>query len=277
LPFALAGCTALVDVSGLAGGDGTDATAPEAGDSGAPSQEAGTDGAPDAFDATPADATTTDGGSEASRCPAPRRVLTAKTATSTGGASNVSILLSDAQNAGDFVAVGVNYSPTCGAIASVTDTRGNVYRSLVPPLGRPGALVLETWGAENVAAANAGTNTVLVSFPNICASVNVKIVEYAGTATSNALIGQTSLAGAPDGGAPDGSLTTASAAVLFAHTADETSAHDAGAGWTVIFKDTWSTLALEQIVDAGGLYRVTYAPDPKENWVIEAIALRTCL
>jgi hypothetical protein len=196
--------------------------------------------------------------------------------TAGGLVNTIEVDFGAAQGAGHYNVVGVNYDPVgCGSVATVTDKMGNVYERLLDPLANGKALALETWGAANIAAAGAGANSVVVTFAHACGSRNGKVVEYAGVASSGVVEDRVALAG-QNGDAPDAGLTTTSSAVLFAHTANEGAATDAGPGWTPLFTDDWGTLTEEQLVQAPGRYSATYVPGPGEQWVMQAVALRSC-
>jgi hypothetical protein len=183
------------------------------------------------------------------------------------------VLAATDQRAGDFLVVGVNYDPVgCGQIAEVSDTAGDHFTRLVLPDGLPLALTLETWGAANVAAAPRQSNAVTVTFASACKIRNVKIAEYTGIDPVTPIDAYASTHGTSI--APSASVTTTHPSMLFAHSADQAAATSPGMGWTLLFIDDWYTLAEERVA-APGTNAVSYANDKSENWVLQAVALRS--
>jgi hypothetical protein len=222
---------------------------------------------PNAGDA--GDAGTVDAG-EAS-CPAFSRVQVAHANTLTGSSDALAVNLTQPQNAGDFLLVGVNYVD-CTPVQKIADSVGNAYERIVGADSMGDAGTLETWSAKNIAAAVAAANTVTVTFGGLCQRTNAKIVEYAGVDPVTPVDTTTSMHGT--GGVPTASLAIPASELLFAHTADGHVASGPGAEWTPILKDEWSTIAEEQIARDAGAYPVTFQPGIGESWVIQGVALR---
>ncbi|HEY8074376.1 MAG TPA: hypothetical protein VIF62_09705 [Labilithrix sp.] len=269
--FAVVGAACVPDLGGFSGGAdgdaGTDALAPPAAPAPVPPPP-DTDAGADAQ----ADANVT--------CVLPTSVQTAHViydAPDAGPSSSVALTLTKAQNAGDFLVVGVNYDQSgCLAVSAIADTAGDAFKAIVAPDSMPGALTLETWGASNVGAAAAGDNQITVSFSGACTAQNVKVAEYASVDVEAPIdtSGSTHGAGAPS---PTLTITTTHPATLFAHSADEHSATSAGVGFTLLFIDGWATLAEERTAPMPGMHLVDYAINQAENWVLQAVALRaTC-
>jgi hypothetical protein len=240
------------------------------------------DAAIDAGDETVADdasndVTTIDASDAATvECGAARRVQALHFNNNAGDAStnSVSLLLALAQSAGDFIIATVNYDDSKCGTPAVTDSRGNTYVKLVPADGLTGAGDLETWGAQNVAAADLGQNTVTVTFSNACTARAMKVVHYTGIATS-AAVESTSTEHGTGTTAPSNTLAVTTPALVFAHTADQGAAYEAGPGWSLVMIDDWATLAEERDALDAGTYIVDYSHS-SENWVIQGVALRRC-
>jgi hypothetical protein len=279
-------CSLLVDENGLVGSalDAGDAQTVDSADSSvvADASTAADTGARDASsdapttDATDAadDAGFVDAADAQVPCYAPARVRFAHVVNAADGGTTVAVMMAGASLQGDYIVVGVNYDPSsCIQIASVTDSAGNVYKSLIPAAANGGALALETWGAGNVAASV--QNVVTVTFVGPCAQQNVKIAEYQGVDRSSPVAATTSMIGAPaDPG--DAAVATSGPAILFAHTADSSQTQGPGPGWTQIIIDEWATLAEETAAPEGGTIGVSEMPANDDAWVIQAVALRTC-
>jgi hypothetical protein len=181
------------------------------------------------------------------------------------------VTLSEAQIAGDFLAIGVNHVE-CGGVQRIADTAGNGYQRIVGADTMGDAGTLETWGAKSIAAAPPSSNTVTVTFGTTCNRMNLKVVEYRGVDPVAPIDTSTSAHGT--GGAPAANLVVPEPELLFAHTADGIVAQAPGSDWTLIFEDEWKTIAQEQITKTGGSYAVTFQPSSGESWVIQAVALR---
>ena len=70
---------------------------------------------------------------------------------------------------------------------TVTDTKGNVYLLAAGPTSASGFGTQSIYYAQNIAAANANGNTVTVTFDKAVAFPDLRIAEYKGIATTNAL------------------------------------------------------------------------------------------
>lgn len=217
------------------------------------------------------DAGASDAHFDAAPCLPTARVQFAFDSDDAGAADSISATLPNATQAGDFLIVGVD-TFDCAGITAVTDTAGNTYKSLVSVSGNPRVGDLETWGAANIA--NISSDAVTVHFNTACNGRNVKVVEYAGIDTLVPVVETATMFG--EGGAPDASLTTSAAAILFAHTADSEMSSGAGDGFTQIFIDDWSTIAEEKFVSGASNVDVSEQAANGELWGIEAVALRAC-
>jgi hypothetical protein len=190
-----------------------------------------------------------------------------------GNDDSLTVSLPSLEEANDFLVVGVNYFD-CGSIASITDTAGNTYKSLVPAAGdNDNSGMLETWGAANIA--RSPTNVITVHFAKVCDGRNVKVIEYSGIDAFSPVDSTATMFGS-GGSAPDAGLTASAAAVLFAHTADARMSDGPGSGWTEVFTDDWGTLAEERFATTSGSFVATYKPSSTDIWGIEAVSLRAC-
>ena len=254
-------CSLFVDLGDLTGG-----TADASSDVGSPPNDG----------AAPGDVTTStgDAGPDATCTKAPSRVQFANIVADDGGTSDsVDVTFAGPTFAGDFIVVGVNYDFDCTSVSRVSDSAGNAYTPIVGVDSNPGALVLETWGAENVAASTA--DTIKVTFASICGGRNMKAVEYTGIVPSRAVEGFATQHG--DGGdLPTAQIVTTVPTIVFAHTADNTEELGPASGWTQIFIDEWATLAEEQLFSTPSTVVVTARPASDDDWVIQGVALKTC-
>ncbi len=194
-----------------------------------------------------------------------------------GPTSSLGLTLGNAQSAGDFLVVGVNYdSSGCLSVKSITDTAGDKFTAIVAPDSAVGALTLETWGASNIAAAAAGDNRITITFAGSCTAQNMKVTEYTGVDPSAPVDAFVSKNGALSA-SPTATIATMHPATLFAHSADDKSATGPGVGWKLLVLDAWATLAMERTAEAPGMHVVDYTSNAAENFVVQAVALRaTC-
>jgi len=208
-----------------------------------------------------------------SGCPSVERVQVAYTLVTSASGNTLSLGLNRPQRPGDFVLVAVNYDPVgCRSVSSISDTAGDGYAQILPAEIRGGTASLETWGAASV---DGGANQVTVTFAASCldAGQNVKIMEYAGL-TSAPVDVHVSAQG--NSLYPTAMFAVAQPDLLVAISADDKAAFAPGAGWTLDLIDQWSTLVEEQLAPIAGSYPVSYTANTAEDYVIQAVALRTC-
>ena len=115
-----------------------------------------------------------------------------------------------AQKAGDLSVVIVGWNDTTAAVTPVTDTKKNVYQSAVGPTQLSGFLSQSIYYAKNIGAAGAGANAVTVTFNTAAAYPDIRILEYSGIDTLNAVDVAAGAAG-NSATSDSGSVTTANA------------------------------------------------------------------
>ena len=123
--------------------------------------------------------------------------------------SLVTVTYADAEAAGDTNIVAIGWNDTTAAIASVTDTAGNVYQPAIPTF-RGNGLSQAIYYAAHIAAAPAGGNEVSVAFAPAAVFVDLRITEYSGlratapfdAGTSASGVGATASSGAVATGGP---------------------------------------------------------------------------
>ena len=94
--------------------------------------------------------------------------------------ATVPVTLSQAQTAGNLNVVVVGWNDASATVASVTDSKGNVYTRAVGPTILPGRISQSIYYAKNIAAAAAGANTVTVRFNIAAVYPDIRVVEYSG-------------------------------------------------------------------------------------------------
>jgi chitodextrinase len=98
--------------------------------------------------------------------------------------SKVTVPLAAAQGAGDLNVVVIGWNDATAMVGSVTDAKGNTYQLAAGPTVISGTASQAIYYAANVAA---GSNSVTISFTSAAAYPDVRVAEYSGIATSNAL------------------------------------------------------------------------------------------
>jgi hypothetical protein len=89
------------------------------------------------------------------------------------------------QNGGNLNVIIVGWSNTSATISSVTDTQGNLYQPVAPPLILNGALSQRIYYAVNILAAGTTNNSVKVTFTSPAASPDIRVLEYNGIDATN--------------------------------------------------------------------------------------------
>jgi hypothetical protein len=188
--------------------------------------------------------------------------------------TTVPVTLSQAQIAGNLNVVVVGWNDASATVASVTDTKGNIYTRAVGPTILPGMMSQSIYYAKNIAAAAAGANTVTVRFNIPAFYPDIRVVEYSGLDKVNpvdvAAVGMGS--GSPSASA---SVTTTNANnLLFG--ANTVSAVTLGAG--AAFTTRTITLpngdiAQDRVVTSVGSYSST-APVDAGSWVMQIVAFK---
>src|SRR6266850_6881427 len=136
-----------------------------------------------------------------------------------------------AQSAGNLNVVAVGWNDTTAQVASVTDTKGNAYRSAVGPTLFSGQLTQSIYYAPNIGAAAAGANTVNVSFTVPAAFADVRILEYAGLDPVSPVDVTASATGSTATSSTPAAVTSNASDLLFAANTVTSWTTGPGAGW----------------------------------------------
>jgi hypothetical protein len=186
--------------------------------------------------------------------------------------TTVSVKFTAAQAPGDLNLVAVAWSNTAYSVTSVTDTKGNLYQLAVGPTSIAGIESQAIYYARNIAAANAGANTVTVTFSGPAPYPDVRILEYRGLDTANPL---DVAAGATGTGTTSSvsAITTNANDLLFAANYVTSFTSGPGAGFTTRILDGDGAIVEDRIVSATGTYTAT-APMTSGSWVMQLVALR---
>lgn len=153
-------------------------------------------------------------------------------ATPQGSQTTVAVTYTKAQTAGDLNIVVVGWNDSTRRVASVVDSKGNTYSIAVGPTIQSGSASQVIYYAQNIAAATSNSNTVTVTFNSGATSPDIRIAEYGGIATADAL-DVTAAAQGTSGASNSGSAsTTNSNELLVAANLVQQSTTAAGTGFT---------------------------------------------
>jgi PKD repeat protein len=188
--------------------------------------------------------------------------------------STVSLNMTQAQTSGNLNVVVVGWNDTTSAVASVTDSRGNVYVRAVGPTVISGALSQSIYYAKNIGGAAAGGNTVTVRFNAAARFADVRVVEYSGLDRANPV---DTTAGASGSGtiSNSGSATVTHARdLLFAANTVTGATQSAGSGFTSrLITSPDADIVQDRFVTATGVYNAT-APISGGSWVMQLVAFK---
>jgi hypothetical protein len=289
---AVSGCSALDSLDGLTsdgGQAGPPATADDSstdhgtGDDAAPGADASpSDGSPgddvtvlaDAEpDVAPVDAHVADAPGDApgeTSAPGPITWVQVTYANPQGLSSSVGATYAKAQTAGDLNVVVVGWNDTTATVATVTDSAGNSYALAVGPTQNTVNLSQSIYYAPNVHAANAGKNTVTVTFGPSANLVDLRILEYSGldpvspldvTATGTAHSGGTAATSA---------VTTTHARELLVGGGMSTDMFSGSfAPFTARATTTDGDMVEDRIVSATGSYTASAPLNSSCDWVMQ--------
>jgi chitodextrinase len=196
-------------------------------------------------------------------------------ATPQGALTTVTSAFTAAQTAGDLNVAIIGWNDTTAQIASVTDSKGNVYALAVGPTQRPGALSQSIYYAKNIAAAAAGANTVTVTFNTAAQYADVRILEYSGVDTT-APLDVTAVGTGSSASAATAAVTTTSAnELLVAGNMVATLTGSAGAGFTSrVITSPDGDIAEDRLATTAGSYSGTASLVGSGDWVMQMAAFR---
>jgi predicted enzyme related to lactoylglutathione lyase len=171
---------------------------------------------------------------------------------------------------GNLNVVAIGWDNVTSTIASVTDSAGNVYLPAAP-ITRSSANSQAIYYAKNIVA-NA-SNTVTVTFNTATPFVDLRILEYSGIDTVNAL-DQTASAAGTSATPSSGNVTTTTAKELVFGAGTTTGGFSSGgSGFTTrIITVPDVDIAEDRIVTATGTYSATASQSG--TWVMQVVTFR---
>jgi len=188
--------------------------------------------------------------------------------------SSVSVTFTAAQTAGNLNVVVVGWNDTTAAVASLTDTAGNVYvRAVGPTFGSE--LSQSIYYAKNIVAAAAGTTRVTVAFSPAAAYPDIRILEYGGIDPVNSVDVTAAAVGNSASSNSGAATTTNGNDLLFGANMVYTSTTGAGAGYTTrIISYPDGDIAEDRVVTSTGSYNAIAPMTAPGPWVMQLVAFR---
>src|SRR5256714_12131743 len=188
--------------------------------------------------------------------------------------TTVTVAYGLAQTAGNLNVVVVGWNDSTAEVSTVSDSRGNVYGLAAGPVVQTGIATQAIYYAKNIAAAGAGANTVTVTFTAAAIYPDIRIAEYSGIDTVNAVDVS---AGAQGNSATSNSglvTTTSANDLLVGANLVQTQTSGAGTGYTErVISSPDGDILEDRIVTATGSYNAT-APLSSGAWIMQMVAFR---
>ncbi len=195
-------------------------------------------------------------------------------ATPQGSNTTVKATYTKAQAAGNLNVVVVGWNDSTARVSSVVDSAGNSYALAVGPTVQSGTATQAIYYAQNITSAAANSNTVTVTFNTGAVSPDVRIAEYSGIATTNA-VDVVATAQGTSGTCNSGSATTTNSNdLLVGANLVQQSTTGPGAGYTsrvITIPD--SDILEDSIVTVTGSYGAT-ASLSSGAWIMQMVAFR---
>ena len=189
--------------------------------------------------------------------------------------TSVTVTYAQAQSAGDLNVVVVGWNNAGGQTVTVTDSKSNAYTRAIGPTVFAGFASQSIYYATNIAAANAGTNTVTITFSAAAPFPDIRIAEYRGIATSNPVDGAIAAQGTSTSSSSGALATTNANDLLVAANIVQTGTTGAGAGFTsrgITVPD--GDILEDQIVSTAGGYTATAPVAPSGSWIMQLVAFK---
>ena len=188
---------------------------------------------------------------------------------------SVSVTFAAAQAAGDLNVVAVGWNDTTAVVSSVTDTNGNTYTLAVGPTAGAG-VSQSIYYANNITAAGAGANTVIVTFSVPASYPDIRILEYSGADPNSPVDVTAASTGTSTSNSSGPATTTNPTDLIFGAGMVSTYTTATGFGFTSrILTAPDGDSAEDAMVTAIGSYSATATTSPEGPWVMQMVAFRT--
>jgi chitodextrinase len=186
----------------------------------------------------------------------------------------LSVPFTQAQTAGNLNYVAIGWIGLPRTILSVTDTKGNAYVPATTVKTGPNSYAQVIFYAKNIVAAAANANSVTVTFDGLVGNLDVRIAEYSGLSTTNALDVTAGASGTGTNTA-SGAVTTTNANDLLVGTNKvENSTTGPGSGFTEELSTFDGDILEYRVVSATGSYEATAPQDSSGGWIMQMVAFR---
>lgn len=231
-------------------------------------------GAQDHIITVPAGGATYTATYQAVTAPAPLAFVQVNSAVPQTNQTQVSVVYTARQVAGDMNILVVGWNNTTSNVTSVADSAGNVYQLAVPTV-RGNGISQAIYYAKNIKPANAGANTVTVTFDSAAQFVDLRALEYSGLDTVNPFDVGTSASGTSNS-ANSGTVTTSTPHELIFGAGYTIGAFNgAGSGFTTrIITDPDADIAEDRFVTATGSYSATAPLGGSAAWVMQVATFK---
>jgi Galactose oxidase-like, Early set domain/Bacterial Ig domain/Fibronectin type III domain/Kelch motif len=188
--------------------------------------------------------------------------------------ANVVVPFTAAQAAGDLNVVVVGWNDTVAQVTNVSDAAGNLYAMAAGPT--PGnAMSQSIYYAKSIVGSAAGANQVTVTFSPAAAFPDVRILEYSGIDTVNAVDVNVSAAGNGTSTNSGSATTTNATDLLVGANMVSTTTTSAGSGFTSrVITNPDGDIVEDRVVTAAGSYSATAPMSPSGAWVMQMVAFR---
>jgi fibronectin type 3 domain-containing protein len=188
--------------------------------------------------------------------------------------TSVAVAYPAAQTAGDLNVVVVGWNDTTRQVASVTDTKGNVYVRAVGPTTQTGMATQSIYYAANVVAAAANGNTVTVTFTGAANYPDIRIAEYRGIAPVNPVDVTAAAQGSSTSSNSGPATTTNANDLLVGANLVQTVTTGPGASFTTrVITNPDGDILEDRIVTTTGSYSATAAVSSGQ-WIMQMVAFR---
>lgn len=182
--------------------------------------------------------------------------------------SKVSVSFLTAQTAGNLNIVVIGWNDSTSQISSVTDSSGNTY-SLAAPTKIGTNLQQAIYYAPNIKGGS-NINTVTVNFNQAAVYVDVRVLEYAGLATSSPLDATSALTGNSSSATSGSAVTHYASELIFGANTVYTGDKGPGTGFTSrVITSPDGDIAEDMVVSATGTYAATAPLVSSGNWVMQ--------
>jgi len=186
----------------------------------------------------------------------------------------LSVPFTQAQTAGNLNFIAIGWIDTPRTIRSVTDSKGNLYVPATVVKTGPNSYFQVIYYAKNIVAAAANANSVKVTFDAPVYNLDVRIAEYSGLSTTNALDVTASASGTGTSTDSGAATTTNANDLLVGTNKVENSTTGAGSGFTQQLLTVDGDILERRTVSATGSYHATAPQDVSGAWIMQLVAFR---